>query len=553
VRRSTLVIGAGSVILAVGAAVSLAPWLEAYRWQTSPVAQQAERNAAAPLVVPPRATPTPFVRQATPSSDTRSQLATPAAAVNPTAAPPEVQVAVPTETLPHPLAAAPTPTLAPSNLQLADAAFQFLDSPQPGATARLSVSIRNPTDEPGGPVSLDLPLAWLKGYAIEGVVPLPTDGRIDGQRVESNLRITVDGPAARDALDLSVFVVTTDEVIDAPSLRILDAEGREIGRAHPPTEAPRPEPGPVYAVDIPNLRLHTGVVQVDWEPPLFVVGQVRGSAYVMQGNSVLVGHVRGAAGYNVFDHLDKVAVGDPIVASSRGADYPFVVTHIDVLPADDTSPTLPSATPRLTLMTCTGDFNPLTGEYPDRLWVIAEPADVVNARSSAPAAMTSSARLQPAGPGGLGNTDTDLAVAYRGPIGESRTRLAVYRGVGVEHAAQLVDVPGTAERRAITVVERTRTDAPLSIEDAERRARALLPRDATPRSAGADGNSRFAVEYFTSGALERSLPPEWFTDGGAQPGDLVAVYKRRGDGRVTDILVGIGNDASAMLALLDGT
>jgi sortase (surface protein transpeptidase) len=277
---------------------------------------------------------------------------------------------------------------------LGDVSFQFLDPPQPGATARLGVTIHNPTEAPGGPVSLDLPLAWLDGYRIEGVVPLPIDGLLSGERVDSSLRLTVDGPAPGDVLDLAVYLVTTEEVVDAPSLRVVDEQGREIGHAQPPTEAPHAEPGPVYAIDIPSLNLRTGVVQVDWEPPLFVVGQLRTSAHVTEGNSVLVGHVRGAAGYNVFDHLDRVAIGERIVASSRGEDYDFVVTETQVLPSEDPSPTLPTDTPRLTLMTCAGDFNPLTGEYPDRLWVIAEPAAIVAARTSLQEHRTPTAAVQ---------------------------------------------------------------------------------------------------------------------------------------------------------------
>src|SRR5207245_3245707 len=136
----------------------------------------------------------------------------------------------------------------------------------------------------------------------------------------------------------------------------------------PPTEAPPAEPGPVYAIDIPRLHLHTGVVQVEWEPPLFVVGQVRASAHVTEGNSVLVGHVRGAAGYNIFDHLDQLAPGDEVIANSRGQPYTFVVSHTQVLSQDDPSPTVPTSSPRLTLMTCAGDWNPITRDYPDRLW-----------------------------------------------------------------------------------------------------------------------------------------------------------------------------------------
>src|SRR4029077_4021179 len=139
--------------------------------------------------------------------------------------------------------------------------------------------------------------------------------------------------------------------IDAPVLQVLDSDGAEIAHVQPPTEAPPPRPGPIYTIDIPDLHLHAGVVPGDWEPPLFAVGQLRASAYVSQGNSVLVGHVRGNAGYNVFDHLDQLAPGDRIIASSRGETYDFFVSQTRVLPEDDTSPTEPTSTPRLTLMT----------------------------------------------------------------------------------------------------------------------------------------------------------------------------------------------------------
>jgi LPXTG-site transpeptidase (sortase) family protein len=120
-------------------------------------------------------------------------------------------------------------------------------------------------------------------------------------------------------------------------------------------------------------------VPVQWEPPLFVVGQLRTSANVTLGNSVLVGHVRGAAGYNVFNNLDQLKVGDEIVANSRGATYNFVVTDAQELPEDDTSPTDATNTPRLTLMTCAGQWNPVAQDYSDRLWVVAQPPDVAQA------------------------------------------------------------------------------------------------------------------------------------------------------------------------------
>jgi LPXTG-site transpeptidase (sortase) family protein len=154
---------------------------------------------------------------------------------------------------------------------------------------------------------------------------------------------------------------------------VADAEGRSVGSAHPATQAPPGPPGPIYSIDIPRLKLHSGVVPVDWEPPLFVVGQLRTSAWLTRGNSVLVGHVRGAAGYNVFIHLDELEPGDLIVANSRGQPYNFVVSDKQVLPEDDTSPTEATRAPRLTLMTCTGDWNPLTQDYSERLWIVAMP------------------------------------------------------------------------------------------------------------------------------------------------------------------------------------
>jgi len=85
-------------------------------------------------------------------------------------------------------------------------------------------------------------------------------------------------------------------------------------------------------VRIPRLSLNIAAVPTDWEPPAFVAGQLRASANVGQGNTVLVGHLTGAAGA-VFNHLDELAPGDTIVAVSRGLEYTFVVSDKQTLPA----------------------------------------------------------------------------------------------------------------------------------------------------------------------------------------------------------------------------
>ena len=302
----------------VGGLVMAVPWIQGTAWQNTPDAARAARNEAAPqpIRITPVPTPdsaaaaapvsggvatsarptlVPIARTVTTTGDT---LRAPEVATTPT---PVQADSAPVVEATTPPVATPTPVV-PSDLRLAGAAFQFLDAPQPGASARLSVSVTNPTDEQSGPVRLTLPLNWLTGYRLQSTDPPVVDGRQTNNTVE----LAFDGPGAESTLDVHVDFVTTDEVIDAPLLSVADDQGRQVGRVQPPTEAPPAQPGPIYSIDIPNLKLHAGVVQVDWEPPLFVVGQLRTSSYVTLGNSVLVGHVRGAAGYNVFDHLDRL-------------------------------------------------------------------------------------------------------------------------------------------------------------------------------------------------------------------------------------------------------
>jgi LPXTG-site transpeptidase (sortase) family protein len=578
-RLSSVLIGAGLGTLLVGGFVIGVPWYASEQWRNSPEAVRAQRNADVPP--PIWLTPTPADPAAARSAATAVRPARPAVQrVNPTtttttagAAPPAATSqpaglgdAAPPTAAPEPVEpAAITPTPAVSPLQLMATEFQFLDPPEPGASARLNVTVHNPTDTPSGPVSLVLPLDWLAGYRIETLDPPPLDGTQNGGRADGSLTLRFDGPDAQSDVDLAIDVVATDEVIDAPMLQVLDADGAEVGRVRPPTEAPAARPGPIYAIDIPNLHLHAGVVPVDWEPPLFVVGQLRASAFVTQGNSVLVGHLRGAAGYNVFDHLDQLAPGDKVIASSRGETYDFVVSQMQVLPEDDTSLTASSSAPRLTLMTCAGTWNPLTRDYSDRLWVIAEPVDAAAGQDTAadtrptPAANPASAAARPtqiSPRGGLGNTDADLAAAFGRPVGESATGLAVYHAGAasnnLEHRAQLADVPGEPARRAVLVADVPPLSAPLTFDAAVALSRTLLPNDVQPRAHGPEGNPRYIVERFTSPALAATLPAQWLDPKAqlGQPGDLLVVYGRRPDGRIAFVEVGLGDDAEALLARL---
>lgn len=551
-RPSYVLLAAGGLALVVGGAVSLQAWYAGLQWQASPEAAQAQRNVAAPepiwITPGPRATraSVPVAPTAT-SVPAAAALAVSVATAVPTT---EAPVETPAPTLAPPTVE-PTATLGPSDLQLASSAFQFDDPPEPGAHARLDVTVHNPTDQPGGALTLLLPEDWLKGYRIEATDPKTAATPTVQDHMQ---RLTFDGPAALEDLEVEVSVVTTDEVIDAPALRVVDSQGREVGHAQPRTEAPPAQPGPVYSIEIPKLNLKTGVVQVDWEPPLFVVGQLKSSAHVTEGNSVLVGHVRGAPGYNVFDHLDQVNIGDQIVASSRGMPYTFVVSMKEVLPEGDTSPTDASDAPRLTLMTCAGDWNPITRDYSDRLWVIAEPpaAAAVTIRTHpsgsatpVPVGLSRFAQVSPAG--GLGNTDVDLSESLGAPTGESSQHLAVYtNGIRADLQASDGRTP-----RAVLVGKVQLKSAPLRFDEAVTRTRQWLPRDATPRAGKPEGNQQFVVERFSSAVLASAFPTEWFTDRGGQPGDFVVVYVRRNDGLITAYALAIGDDVQQVLKALD--
>ena len=206
----------------------------------------------------------------------------------------------------------------------------------------------------------------------------------------------------------------------APPVSVLVDRGDVIGEGTPYTRAPTPRPGPVMAIDIPRLKLHSGVVQTTWEAPPFTVGQIKGSADITQGNTVLIGHLTGAAG-NVFANLDQLQPGDEITAFSRGLPYSFVVSRMFEGSNADSAPIRPvdADEARLTLMTCAGVWNPFTHDYSNRLWVIAEPPDqAAQTIASAEATSTAQALRQPR----RGHRSTAIALAAHGDAGAHAVR-----------------------------------------------------------------------------------------------------------------------------------
>ena len=152
-RLSSVLIVAGLGTLLVGGFVIVAPWYASEQWRNSPEAARAQRNAdvSPPIWLTPaparalRQPGRPQLRYRRRARWRRASLPTPAP---PPATRQPVGPGFPVPATAAPEAVAFTPTPAVSALQLTATEFQFLDPPEPGASARLTVTVHNPTDTP---------------------------------------------------------------------------------------------------------------------------------------------------------------------------------------------------------------------------------------------------------------------------------------------------------------------------------------------------------------------------------------------------------------------
>jgi len=326
-----------------------------------------------------------------------------------TATSPPLRVIVPTS--PTSAAAQPdTPSDGPSAEQSPAhvAATLHLDAaPAPHVTARLVVMLADRPSAPGQPVTVSIPSDWFDGLDIIGAAPAVLADREgdDGWR-QFDFPAPDPGPDAA----LEIHVSMSSEHIEAPAVRVVLADGAVLAEQVAAFEGPPPVPGPVRALGVPRLGIQTGVVQTGWEPPSFVAGQITTSAPLGGGNSIIIGHRRGHAG-DVFAPLVGVRLGDHVVAASDGDERRYIVSEIRTLPGSDITPMEPSATPRVTLMTCVGAWNPLTGDFSHRLWVVAEPPDQARATLSATVARASHTAETAASPADALRARTEALIA----------------------------------------------------------------------------------------------------------------------------------------------
>jgi LPXTG-site transpeptidase (sortase) family protein len=284
----------------------------------------------------------------------------------------------------------PEPRAAAGEIELVGVDFRFFDPPEAGAHARVAIELRSHSALATDSIVVSIPSRWFEDYRVIGAIPSVLQDRAgsDGSR-----RFNFPGLAPAASATLELHLGAAGDNVSPPEVRVALASGDEIGQAQPKTVAPRPRPGPANAVNIPRLGIQARVIPTVWEPVPFLVGQIRDSANLSEGNSVLIGHLGGPAG-NVFARLDRAQPGDQVIATSRGLDYHFVVSETTVLPNVESGPLQKTDSPRVTLMTCTGQYNPVTQDYSHRLWVVAEPPELAEKTIAANAARAAAAAAE---------------------------------------------------------------------------------------------------------------------------------------------------------------
>jgi LPXTG-site transpeptidase (sortase) family protein len=149
------------------------------------------------------------------------------------------------------------------------------------------------------------------------------------------------------------------------------------------TVAPIAGPLPITALRIPSVAIDTPVVEapliedadgsISWDVPSFVAGhaEMTGSAGA-PGNAVVFGHVTSLTLGNVFEHLHAANIGDEVDVYSGNSVFAYRVVDVASLSRTDMSILYPADRPVITLVTCTGLWNPFLRDYMQRLVVRAE-------------------------------------------------------------------------------------------------------------------------------------------------------------------------------------
>lgn len=131
------------------------------------------------------------------------------------------------------------------------------------------------------------------------------------------------------------------------------------------------------SIDLDAEVVPSQLIQKDggttWEVPAFKAGHADYTAGAGQlGNAVLLGHVSSVRSGNVFEELNRVAVGDEVSVWSGERKFVYRVVDAKAVPRTDTSVMETTSTPSITLITCIGTWSPVLWDYTERFVVRAE-------------------------------------------------------------------------------------------------------------------------------------------------------------------------------------
>ncbi len=179
----------------------------------------------------------------------------------------------------------------------------------------------------------------------------------------------------REAVEIQKQLITqeTDAQDESVSALQLSALPSSLSTSDTPKESLPPIRLLISSADIDSLVVETGFKDGEWPVPKFVVGHLQGTANPGEkGNMAMAGHVSSINSGNVFAKLDQVKVGDDIYVFTKAGQFLYRTSEVKIVANNDISVLDATPDPTLTLITCTGTWNPIARDYTQRLIVKAK-------------------------------------------------------------------------------------------------------------------------------------------------------------------------------------
>jgi sortase A len=126
-------------------------------------------------------------------------------------------------------------------------------------------------------------------------------------------------------------------------------------------------------IEVDSHISEVGVIGGYYDVPWFDIGHHTDSANPGDlGNSIFNGHVVTINAGEVFRRLGELRPGDAVYAYTPGYRLDWVLTDVFAVAQNDNSFLDDTPEPRITLYTCTGQFNPIERSYAERLVAIGQ-------------------------------------------------------------------------------------------------------------------------------------------------------------------------------------